>query len=73
MDIFEQAGKQLMLTLGYTVIGLLCFGISFGIIVKLAPFSLRKELEEDQNTAIGIVIGSVIIGVAMIVAATVHG
>ena len=40
---------------------------------KVAPFSIRKEIEEDQNTALGIVIGSVIIGVAMIVSAALHG
>jgi uncharacterized membrane protein YjfL (UPF0719 family) len=73
MDIFENAGKALLLTLGYTAIGLLCFGLAFALLIKLAPFSLRKELEEDQNQAVGIVIGSVIIGIALIVAATVHG
>jgi uncharacterized membrane protein YjfL (UPF0719 family) len=40
---------------------------------KLAPFSLRKEIEEDQNTALGIIMGAVILGVALIVSAAVHG
>jgi len=41
--------------------------------VKITPFSTRKEIEEDQNTALAILIGSVIIGIAMIVASAVHG
>ncbi|MFP6686390.1 MAG: DUF350 domain-containing protein [Polyangiaceae bacterium] len=40
---------------------------------KLSPFSIRKEIEEDQNTALGIVIGSVIIGLALVIAAAISG
>ena len=57
----------------YTTLGLVFFGLAFWIITRLAPFSVRKEIEEDQNTALAIVIGSVIIGIALIIAAAVHG
>ncbi len=57
----------------FSAIGMMFFGIAFFIINKVAPFSIRKEIEDDQNTALGIVIGSVIIGVAMIVSAAMHG
>ena len=60
-------------TLAFTLIGLLLFAIAFWIIVKVSPFSIRKEIEEDQNIALGIVIASVIIGIAMIVSAAIHG
>ena len=60
-------------TLAFTLIGLLLFAIAFWIIVKVSPFSIRKELEDDQNLALGIVIASVIIGIAMIVSAAIHG
>ena len=60
-------------TLAFTLVGLILFAVAFWIIVKVSPFSIRKELEDDQNTALGIVIGSVIIGIALIVAAAVHG
>jgi uncharacterized membrane protein YjfL (UPF0719 family) len=60
-------------TLAFTIIGLILFALAYGIIVKVSPFSIRKELEEDQNIALGIVIASVIIGIALIVAAAVHG
>ena len=39
---------------------------------KLMPFSVRKEIEEDQNTSLGIIIGSFLIGLAMIIAAAIH-
>lgn len=65
--------KLMGTTLLFTVIGMIAFAISFWIIVKLAPFSVKKEIEEDQNTALAIIIGSIIIGIAMIISAAVHG
>ena len=62
-----------LLTLGYTVFGLLMFAIAFWIIVQVTPFSIRKEVEEDQNTALAILIGSVMLGLAIIIASTIHG
>ena len=63
----------LLTTVIFTVFGLLVFGLAYMFIVKASPFSIRKEIEDDQNTALAIIIGSVIIGVALIIAAAVHG
>ena len=60
-------------SLVYSTVGLVMFAIAFMIINKTVPFSLRKEIEDDQNTALGIVIAAVILGIAMIVSAAVHG
>ena len=60
-------------TLVFTLIGLLLFAIAFWIIVKVSPFSIRKEIEDDQNIALGIVIAAVIIGISLIVSAAIHG
>lgn len=60
-------------TIVFSFIGLVMFGIVYFLMVKLMPFSVRKEIEEDQNVALGIVIGSVIIGISMIVSAAIHG
>ena len=60
-------------TLVFVLLGLLVFALAFIIIVKASPFSVRKELADDQNVALAIVIGSVIIGSAIIVAAAIHG
>lgn len=55
----------------FVSMGLVLFLIAFFIMTKAAPFSVRKEIEEDQNTALGIVMGSVIIGLAIIIAAAI--
>lgn len=60
-------------TLVFVVIGLIVFALAFLVIAKATPFSVRKEIEEDQNVALAIVIASVILGSALIIAAAVHG
>jgi uncharacterized membrane protein YjfL (UPF0719 family) len=57
----------------FVLVGLLVFAVAFWLITKLSPFSIRKEIEEDQNTALGIVIGSVIIGLALVISAAISG
>jgi uncharacterized membrane protein YjfL (UPF0719 family) len=49
------------------------FAASFALISFLAPFSLRKEIEEDHNTALAILIGAVIIGLSIIISAAIGG
>ncbi len=60
-------------TVIYTVFGVIVFAIAFAVMVKVSPFSIRKELEADHNTAVAILISSVILGLAIIIAAAVHG
>lgn len=57
----------------FTLIGLAFFGIFFAVVQKVTPFSIRKEIEEDQNVALGVVLASIVIGIAMIVSAAIHG
>jgi len=63
----------LVTTLVFVILGLIVFALAFLVIAKATPFSVRKEIEEDQNVALAIVIASVILGSALIIAAAVHG
>ena len=69
----EQLGRLIVETLAFAVVGIVLFALAFWIMVKVSPFSIRKEIEVDQNTSLAIIIGSVIIGIALIVSAAVHG
>lgn len=60
-------------TIVFVVLGLIVFALAFLVIGKATPFSVRKEIEEDHNVALAIVIASVILGCALIIAAAVHG
>ncbi len=65
--------ETLVTTLIFVVIGLVFFAVGYFIMDKITPFSIRKEIEEDQNTALGIVIGAMLIGIAIIIAAAIQG
>jgi putative membrane protein len=57
----------------YAVLGIVIFAAAFWAFAKVAPFSVKKEIAEDQNTALAIVMGSVILGLSIIIAASVTG
>jgi len=65
--------QSVVMSLIFSAIGLVMFLIAFKAITWLSPFSIRKELEEDQNTAVGILMGAVMLGLAIIIAAAIHG
>ena len=69
----EELAPVIVTTALFTAFGLLVFGIAYLIILKATPFSIRKEIEEDQNVALGVVIGAVIIGISLIIAAAIQG
>jgi uncharacterized membrane protein YjfL (UPF0719 family) len=54
-------------------LGILLFALMWFLIVKLTPFSIRKEIEEDQNISLAILVGSVFVSIAIILAAAIHG
>ena len=58
-------------TLIFVAIGIIFFAVAYGVLGLMFP--IRKEIEEDQNTALGIVIGSIMIGIAIIVASAING
>jgi putative membrane protein len=70
---FEPFLRTFASTVVYTLFGVLVFAIAFWAMVKISPFSIRKELEADQNVALAILIGSVILGLAFIIGSAVHG
>jgi uncharacterized membrane protein YjfL (UPF0719 family) len=64
--------RPLMLSIVFAGIGLVMFAVCFLTVLKITPFSVRKEIEEDQNVALAIIIASMLLGIALIVAAAIH-
>lgn len=58
-------------TLIFVAIGVVFFILTYVVLGLIYP--IKKEIEEDQNTALGIVIGSIMIGIAIIIAAAIAG
>ncbi len=67
----DQLLEVLVATLIFVSIGLVFFTVAYFILSRI--FNIHKEIEEDHNTALGIVIGSIMIGIAIIIAAAIHG
>lgn len=63
----------LVTTAIFVALGLVVFAAAFFIIVRVVPFSVKKEIEDDQNTALAVLIGSIIIGIAIIIGAAISG
>jgi len=69
----ENMGDAVVSTAVFAGIGLAVFAIAFFLIAKLAPFSVKKEIEEDQNVALAVIMAGVLIGISLIIAAAVSG
>ncbi len=68
---FDALLEVLVTTLIFVCIGIVFFAVTYGILSRMYP--LKKEIEEDQNIALAIVIGSIMIGIAIIIAAAIQG
>jgi len=55
----------------YSLIGVAIFALAFLLMERIAPFSLKKELAEDDNVAVGVVLGSIVIGLSIIIASAI--
>lgn len=61
----------LVMTIVYSVVGLAVFSGFFLLVVKIAPFPVIQEIEEDQNVALAVLLGAVMIGLSVIIAAAI--
>lgn len=55
----------------YSIFGLAVFGLAYVVFDKITPFCITKEIEEDQNVALAILLGSVMIGLSIIIASAI--
>jgi putative membrane protein len=62
----------LLNALVFALLGIAIFVISFRILDKLTPFQLWKEIIEEHNTALAILLGAISLGLCIIIAAAVH-
>jgi len=63
---------NLLNALMYSALGIFIFVLAFFLIDKFTPYHLWKEIVEDKNVALAILIGAMSIGMCIIIAAAVH-
>jgi uncharacterized membrane protein YjfL (UPF0719 family) len=57
----------------YSILGVIVFWISFIIVDKITPYDLWRQLVEERNQALATVVAAMCLGIAIIVAAAIHG
>lgn len=72
-SVFSLLIRHLLAALIFSVFGVLTLALCVWIMGRLSPFSLAKEIEEDHNTAAAIVMGAVLLGMSIIIAAAILG
>jgi putative membrane protein len=56
----------------YAILGIVIFILCFVILDKMTPFHMWREIVEDKNIALAILIGAISLGMCIIIAAAVH-
>jgi uncharacterized membrane protein YjfL (UPF0719 family) len=56
----------------YAILGIVIFGGAFRLLDLMTPHDLWKEIIEEKNLALAILIGAMSIGICVIIAAAVH-
>lgn len=69
--ISELHFAPILSTVVYSLIGIIIFGLAFLVLDKLTPYSIHKEIGEDHNVALGVIIGSMMIALAIIISAAI--
>ena len=68
MDIVRNIEAALV----FASIGIAIFVLSFAIIDRLTPYDLWREIVQEKNMALAVLVGALSIGVCIIIAAAVH-
>jgi len=63
----------LLETVVYILLWIFVFVLTIIILDKITPWSLEKEIIEDENVALAIIIGCSFIAIAIIIASAIHG
>ena len=56
----------------YAVLGIFIFVVSFVVLDKMTPYALWKEIVEEKNVALAVLVGAMSLGMCIIIAAAVH-
>jgi len=73
MEWFMMHAKPVVDSIVYSVLGTVILLVAFYGIERILPFSMRKEIAEDHNTALGIILAGFIIGLSLIISSAIRG
>jgi len=68
----NQLLHNMVAALVFALAGIFIFVVAFVVIDKLTPYHLWKEIVQEHNSALAILVGAMSIGICIIIAAAVH-
>ena len=67
----DELMQHLVAAIVYALLGIVIFVLSFVILDRLTPGSLWKEIIDEHNTALAVMMGAISIGISIIIAAAI--
>jgi hypothetical protein len=64
---------HLIAAIVFSIVGIVVFFGSLWLMEKLTPFSIVKEIDEEHNQALAIIVGAIVLGISVIIAAAILG
>lgn len=72
MEIFSDVQvAQLVSTIVFFILGFVLFALSIWVMEKLTPFSIKREIIDEHNISMAIVIAAMVVAIAIILAAVI--
>lgn len=68
----ETLVSNVMAATVFAVLGLGVFGAALFVVDRLTPYTLWKEIVDEHNTALAVLLGAMAIGISIIIAAAIH-
>lgn len=56
----------------FALLGIVIFILAFVVIDRVTPYNLWKEIVEEKNIALAVLLGAASIGICVIIASAVH-
>jgi uncharacterized membrane protein YjfL (UPF0719 family) len=66
-------GAHLLAAIVFSIVGIVVFTICLYTIEKVTPFSIMKEIEEEHNQAMAMIVSAIVLGISIIIAAAILG
>jgi uncharacterized membrane protein YjfL (UPF0719 family) len=63
--------NHLVAAVVYALLGILLFVLAFFLVDRMTPGTLWKEIIEEHNTALAVIVGAMSIGLSIIIAAAI--
>ncbi|OFY27286.1 MAG: hypothetical protein A2309_01385 [Bacteroidetes bacterium RIFOXYB2_FULL_35_7] len=65
--------KGVLETIIFSVLGIIFCVLGYKVVDWLVPGNMGKQIADDKNLALAVVAGAMILGICIIVAASIHG